>query len=89
LVAAPLLTEGVIALYTNEQTSADKKLLPVKPQYIPEQLSLLSSDDLAELQCTSGSGFPREGEMQSSDTTRARRARGTKVDAIQDKLPGF
>jgi hypothetical protein len=76
-------------LYTKEQKAKEKKLLSVKPQYIPEQLCLLSSDDLAELQCPSGSRIPRLGEMQSSDTTRARRARGMKGNAIQDKLPGF
>ena len=51
-----------------------------------EQLSLLSSEELAALQCPSGSRFPREGEMQSSDTTGTRRARRTRGGAIQDKL---
>jgi hypothetical protein len=76
-------------LYTKEQKATENKSLPVKQQDIPEQLSLLSSEDLAELQRPSSCRFPREGEMQSSDTTEARRARGTKRGAIQDKLPGF
>jgi hypothetical protein len=54
-----------------------------------EQLSLLSSEELAELQCPSSCRFPGEGEVQSSDTDGARRARRTKSGAIQDKLPGF
>jgi hypothetical protein len=78
----------MIALYTKEQ-KATEKILPVKPQYIPVQLSLLSSEDLAELQRPSGPRFPRNGEMQSSDTTGAQRARGTNGGAILDKLPGF
>jgi len=76
-------------LYAKEQRATEKKILPVKSQYIPEQLSLLSSEDLEELQCPSGSRFPREVEMQSSDTTGARRAHCTKGGVIQDKLPGL
>jgi hypothetical protein len=53
------------------------------------QLSLFSPEELAELQRPSGSHFPREGEMRSSDTTGARNSRRTKGSAIQDKLPGF
>jgi hypothetical protein len=79
----------VIALYTKEQRATEKKILPVKPQYIPEQLSLLSSEELAELQRSSDSRFPRKVEMRSSDTTEARKASPTKGGAIQDKLPGF
>jgi hypothetical protein len=76
-------------LCTKEQRATEKKILPIKLQYIREQLSLLSSEDLAELQRPSGSRFPREGEMQSSETTGARRAPSTKGGAIQDMLPGF
>jgi hypothetical protein len=76
-------------LYTKEQRATEKKSLPVKPQHTPEQLSLLSSEDLAELERPSGSHFPRVGEVQSSDTTGARKADANKGCAIQDKLPGF
>jgi hypothetical protein len=81
--------QKVVALYTKEPRPTEKKILQVKPQDFPEQLTLLSSEELAELQRPSGSRFPREGEMQPFDTTEARRARSTKGGAIQDKLPGF
>jgi hypothetical protein len=54
-----------------------------------EQLSLLRSKELAKLQCPSSRRFPGKGEVQTSDTAGARRARRTKGGAIQDKLPGF
>jgi hypothetical protein len=54
-----------------------------------EQLSLLSAEELAKLQRSSESRFPRKGEMRSSDTMEARKAGPTKGRAIQDKLPGF
>ena len=53
-----------------------------------EQLSLLTAEELSELQRSSGSRSPREGQMQSSDTT-ARKVRHTKGGATQLKLPGF
>jgi primase-polymerase (primpol)-like protein len=38
LLAVPPLTEGVVALYTKEQTAPNKRLLSVKVESIPEQL---------------------------------------------------
>jgi hypothetical protein len=88
-------------LYTKEPRPTDEKTHPVEPENIPkepkvrpqadqaEQLSLLSAEELAKLHCPSGSRSPREGEMQSSDTTTARKAPRTKGGATQLKLPGF
>ena len=38
MLAVPPLTEGVVALYTKEQTALNKRLLSVKVESIPEQL---------------------------------------------------
>jgi putative DNA primase/helicase len=38
LLAAPPLTEGVVALYTKEQTTPNERLLSVKVESIPEEL---------------------------------------------------
>jgi hypothetical protein len=54
-----------------------------------EQLSLLSPEELAKVQYPSCSRSPREGEMQSSDTTTARKVPRKKGGATQLKLPGF
>jgi putative DNA primase/helicase len=40
LVAAPPPTEGVVALYTKEQTSPKKRLLLVKAENIPQELKV-------------------------------------------------
>ena len=54
-----------------------------------EQLHLLSSSELAELERPSGSHSPQEDEAQSLDASRARKAPPTSDGAIQDQLPGF
>ena len=54
-----------------------------------EQLSLFSTEELGKLEPPSGSRSPQEGEVQSSDATRARKAPPTNDSAIQDQLPGF
>ena len=54
----------------------------------PEQPSLLSPEELAELRCFSA---PRlhKAKMPSSKADGAGKARGTKDDATQPRLPGF
>jgi hypothetical protein len=88
-------------LYTKETRPTERETLPAEPENIPgelkvrphageaEQLSLLSTEEMAKLQCPSGNHFPREGEVLSEDSTEARRPRRTEGDAVQLKLPGF
>ena len=38
--AAPPLTEGVMELYTREQKATNKKILPLKPENIPDELKV-------------------------------------------------
>jgi hypothetical protein len=83
--------QKVVALYTKEPRPTDKNIQPVEPGSIPEepkvraqadraeQLSLLSAEELAELQRPFDSRPPQGDE-------RTRRARG---GAVQDELPGF
>jgi hypothetical protein len=100
LLAAPPIKK-VVALYTKEPRTTDKKILPVEAESIPEefrirphadraeQLSLLSPEELVELQCPFASPPQRGGEISPSETSNVRRPRRTKGQAIQDSLPGF
>ncbi len=88
-------------MYAKEPRTTDKKILPVEAESIPEelmdrlssdqveQLSLLSAEELVELQCPFASPPPRGGEISPSETCNVRRPRRTKGQAIQDSLPGF
>jgi hypothetical protein len=91
----------VVALYAKEPRTTDKKILPVEAGSIPEelmdrlssdqveQLSLLSAEELVDLQRPSASRPPRGDEIPPPETARVRGPRRTKGGAIEDKLPGF
>jgi hypothetical protein len=101
LCQRPRLIQKVVALYTKEPRPTDKNTLPVEQENIPEefkvrpnadraeQLSLLSAEELAELQRLFASLPPQGDEILPHETARAQRPRRTKGSAIQDKLPGF
>jgi hypothetical protein len=88
-------------LYTKEPKSTDKKILPIEPENIPEelkvrphadqaeQLSLLSVEELAMLRRPFGSQPPRRDEIPLTETAKVCRLRRPEGDAVQDKLPGF
>ncbi len=88
-------------MYTKEPRTTDKKILPVEAESIPEefrvrphadraeQLSLLSAEELVDLQRPSASRPPRGDEILPPETARVRGPRRTKGGAIEDKLPGF
>jgi hypothetical protein len=54
-----------------------------------EQLSLLSPEELAELQRPFASRPPPGDEIPSPETAGVRRASRPRGGAVQDKLPGF
>jgi hypothetical protein len=88
-------------LYTKEPSPTDKKILPVEPENIPEefkarshpdwaeQLSLFSTDELAELQRPSDARPPQGEEIPPPETALIQRPRRLRGCAVQLKLPGF
>lgn len=91
----------MVALYTKEprpngrntpptepdNRSEDLKLRPHPNQ--AEQLSLLSREELAKLQCPMDIHILQEGEVQSPKTTETDRSGSTAGGPVQLKLPGF
>ena len=88
-------------MYTKEPRTTDKKILPVEAENIPEelkvrphtdraeQLSLLSAEELEELERSFASRKPQGNEIPPLEIARLCKACRPEGGVVQGKLPGI